>query len=288
MGGITPRNFSGRSVLRPYGGNTRAAWRGRMMRGGEIFRGDCDRRDAGNAEDRVEQCAIFGAQPVNFGTLPRDFRFQRAGVTRGRNSLPNPSKCHPQPQTVVICRKSMSRYSTHAEAGKLVVIFPRRSKAAPLVLFFACILFAAYAFWQETRGFDVFVRGGFAALLVVVFGGWLWVVAGQQELVFASTELRHRRALLGLSHTKAYKMKDIQAPRFVEALDKARLGSRHPSGIGFSCKGKNVSLCNGITQTEAKQIVGAVLHQFPELTQIWGHYAEGAPTTTEYVSLNLK
>ena len=72
------------------------------------------------------------------------------------------------------------------------------------------------------------------------------------------------------------------------SLDKARLGSRHPSGIGFTCKGKNVSLCNGITQTEAKQIVGAVLHQFPELTQIWGHYAEGVPTTTEYVSLNLK
>jgi len=147
---------------------------------------------------------------------------------------------------------------------------------------------AAYTLWEESRVLDLFGRSVFAALLVVVFCGWLWAVAGQEELLFTPTELRCRRCLFGLSDTKKYGMKNIRDPRFVAALHRARLGKRHPSGIAFTCDGKRVSVCSGITQAEAKQVVDAVLHQFPELVAIWGSYVKGIPATREHVSLNLK
>jgi hypothetical protein len=265
-------------------------------------------KSAGRRQSRESNSAgaIFAAQAVDLSAQPRDFVVQRglsacgnlhrarvscASVSfapNGRNPPPQHSKRHAQPQTDVLCRNVISRYSTHTEAGNLVVVSPRRLTAVGLLLFLSCMFLAAHAFWEEARVLDLFMRSFFAGMLVAVFCGWLWAVAGREELLFTPTELLHRRSLFGLSHMKKYRMKDIRAPRFVVALDRARLGSRHPSGIAFTCDGKHVSLCSGMTQAEAKQIVDAVLNQFPELMPIWGSYAEGTPTTREHVSLNSK
>lgn len=59
-----------------------------------------DRWDAGDAEDGIQQSAVFGAQPLDFRALPGDFRFERACILTRCNPLPDCANGHHFPSVL--------------------------------------------------------------------------------------------------------------------------------------------------------------------------------------------
>jgi len=137
-------------------------------------------------------------------------------------------------------------------------------------------------------------KGGPPPFEVVVFSflammtfGWLWEMIGTEVLTITSESLIIRSVFLGLSHAVRYEFGDIKAPHFLARV----IGRRgKPSGIVFVCNGKHIKICSGISQPKAKELVAAILCEFPRLAPVWGHYADGVPETgvDGYVSLNLR
>jgi hypothetical protein len=102
---------------------------------------------------------------------------------------------------------------------------------------------------------------------------WLWNLNGKDELKFTTSELTHRQILFGFSRTSVYVMDRITDPHFAAARTRGR--THTPSGLGFSYDGKQVRMCNQLSQKEANEIVKSVTQQFPELRDRWGSYVEG-------------
>jgi hypothetical protein len=113
---------------------------------------------------------------------------------------------------------------------------------------------------------------------------WLWNLAGVEELEFTPVNLTHRRILFGMTRSSVYRESDIQAPRFVQQTGR----DTGFSAIGFDYEGRHKYVWWFSPQSEAKEVVDAVLHHFPELAPIWRSYDDGAPETKDYVRLNLK
>jgi hypothetical protein len=130
------------------------------------------------------------------------------------------------------------------------------------------------------------VRIWFVVILALVFFDWLWNLGGKERIEFTPTELTHRRVLFGMSRMKLYKMSGIKAPCYGPSYRTGR--RRHPSGIDFTYEGKGIRLCRGVTQSEAKEIVDAVLRQFPELVPVWASYTEVVPEKTHFGTLVLR
>jgi hypothetical protein len=115
---------------------------------------------------------------------------------------------------------------------------------------------------------------------------WLWNLGGKEEFDFTKSTLTHRRILFGISRTREFWMDRIAEPHFVESRSRGK--SRTPSGLGFYYGGKEIRLGDHLTQRDAKEIVAALIRQFPELAKCWAQYAEGLPELDEDMTLNLK
>jgi hypothetical protein len=113
-----------------------------------------------------------------------------------------------------------------------------------------------------------------AELLVLVFLLWALDLGSKEVVEFTPDTLTHRSGMFGFSHTKMYHMREIQSPHFAPSKQGV-LGT--PSGLAFLYDGQEVRLCRTIKQPEAKEIVNAVLQQFPKLKFVWGSYAGGEP-----------
>jgi hypothetical protein len=115
---------------------------------------------------------------------------------------------------------------------------------------------------------------------------WLWNLCGKEELEFTACALIWKRTLLGISRNRAFRMNGIDNPHFENSRSRGK--SRIPSGIGFSCEGKELRIGDHLTQRDAKEIVAAVIRQLPELGQCWGSYTEGLRELNEDMSLDLR
>jgi hypothetical protein len=165
----------------------------------------------------------------------------------------------------------MARYSMRSEPGKLTLVVPAFDKSR-FVIISLIVLFFLFIYVRSPRPLETFARILFPIILVLSGSAWLWNLFGKEELEFTASQLTRHRVIFWRSITDVYQQADIQGPHFVVRVPGRRGRS---SSISFTCEGKTENVCSGITQSEAKQIVGAVLDQFPELTPIWGRYVEG-------------
>ncbi|MGB0036506.1 MAG: hypothetical protein WBP79_13635 [Candidatus Acidiferrales bacterium] len=179
----------------------------------------------------------------------------------------------------------MERYSAHSEPGKLLFRSPRVFNIALFLLIPLIAALIIYSLIFPSHPILLAMKVWDWIFLTVLAIAWLRNWKGKSELQFTPTELIHRDLLFGLSRTKRYKMSDIRDPRFVISTE-GRHGKR--SGIGFDYHGREIRVCPDIAQPEAKEIVAAVLQQFPELAPVWGRYVEGVPEGTDYVHLILR
>ena len=180
-------------------------------------------------------------------------------------------------------------YSISSSPDKLLIIVPRR---------FSPFLFAFVPLWIAlwiAFALKAYRSGRPQSLIALLFFGivsalftysWLWNLGGREELHFTRSALIYRRALLGISTIREFSMDRIAEPHFVQSRSAGK--SRIPSGIGFFCSGKEIRLGDHLTHRDAKEIVAALVKQFPELAERWGHYVEGLPELSEDMTLNLK
>jgi len=179
----------------------------------------------------------------------------------------------------------MPRCETHLEPGKLVFRF--HSFSTFLFFFIPAFCgFWVYAGLHQKQQPGLFFEAWsavFGAFLVCV---WVWNLTGREELEFTPRELRYRRVWFGrFARTKVYEAHRMSAPHF---LVRPWRHHRIRTAIGFTYTGKEIRVCDGIRQPEAKAVADAVLRQFPELAPIWGRYAAGVPIRSGYTVLDLK
>src|SRR6267154_4776270 len=179
-------------------------------------------------------------------------------------------------------------YSLSSAPSKVSVVIARRFNL-PFLLFFplwvtvwATLVLKGLRSGQPQSILAIILFGLVTALLAYA---WLWNLGGKEELEFTATTLTWKRALLGISRNRIFRMNRIDNPHFENSQSRGK--SRIPSGIGFSYEGKQVRFGDHLTQRDAKEIVAAVLRQLPELGQYWGSYTEGMPELDEDMSLNL-
>jgi hypothetical protein len=180
-------------------------------------------------------------------------------------------------------------YSLSSAPNKVSVVIARR-RNLPFLFFFplwvAGWVTLALKGTRNSQPQSIFgeIFSGIVTLSIAY--AWLWNLGGKEELEFTASALTYRRTLFGISHSRVFSMKRIDNPHFENSQSRGK--SRIPSGIGFSYEGKEIRVGDHLTCRDAKEIIGAVLLQLPELARYWGWYKEGFLELDEDMSLNLK
>jgi hypothetical protein len=178
----------------------------------------------------------------------------------------------------------MVRCAIHSEPGKLVFRFRPFELSVALVVPVILGGFAyALLYGKDRRSMFAFIF--FALIGAMLLHGWLWSIAGTEELEITVANLTHRRRILGFVRTKTYKVVEMSVPRF-----DVRPGSKGAvrTSIAFTYGGREIRLCESIQASEANDMMEAVLRHLPELSSAWGHYIEASPPPKGHTVLNLK
>jgi hypothetical protein len=167
------------------------------------------------------------------------------------------------------------RYTSSRAPNSLCVIVPRRFSL--ILLLFIPLWIAGWVTIALTNpsGKPQSILGllTFGLFTVFMVYRWLWNLSGKEELMFTTSELTYRRILFGISRARVFMMDGITDPHFV--APRTRGMTYTPSGLGFCYAGKQIRVCDQLTQQEANEVVKAVVRQVPELSERWGRYVEG-------------
>ena len=125
----------------------------------------------------------------------------------------------------------------------------------------------------------------FAFIGALLLYGWLWSIAGSEELEITGANLTRRRKILGFVRTETYKVAEMSVPRF--DVRPGPKGSVRTS-IAFTYGGREIRLCESIQASEANEVMAAILQHLPELNSTWGHYIEASPSPKGRTVLNPK
>lgn len=180
-------------------------------------------------------------------------------------------------------------YSVSFVSNRLSIAFRRR------LSLFMCLFYPFWAAGWITLAIAAPPQKAMPTYGLILFGcatvlfgyHWLLKLWGREELEFAPSELIYRRILLGVSRMKIFKIERIVAPHFEPSRRKGMSGGT-PSGLAFSYDGKEVRVCDGITQGEARALVSAIVQKAPEHAECWRRYEEGYPELNEFMTLDLK
>lgn len=180
-------------------------------------------------------------------------------------------------------------YTLSSAPGKVSVVVARQQNLRFLLFFPLWAAGLATLVLNGPRGVlsqPIFATIFFGLMTGIAAYAWLWNLVGKEELEFTASALMWKRTLLGISRNRIFPMNRIDNPHFENSRRSGK--ARIPSGIAFSCEGKQLRVGDHLTQRDAREIVAAILLQLPELGQLWGRYKEGLPELDESMSLNLK
>ncbi len=167
----------------------------------------------------------------------------------------------------------MARFVIRLEPEKVVVV-TRRDRKMYVVASVWAVLLCSDFLADNGRWTAHFVKIWIAEFVALMVFTGLWALGSREVMEFTPDLLTCRAGWFGFSRKKIYQMRAIQSPRYV-ASKPGILGT--PSGLGFIYDGMEVRVGDAIKQSEAQQIVIAVLQQIPKLKFVWGKYAAGEP-----------
>src|SRR6185437_1925952 len=154
----------------------------------------------------------------------------------------------------------MTRCAIHSDRRKLVFRFRPFQLGVALILPLILGGFAYVLLYGKERT-SVFGFVFFAFISAILLYGWLWSIAGTEELEITTANLIHRRRLLGFVRTKTYKVAELRFPRF-DVRTRGKGGVR--TSIAFTYGGREIRVCESIQASEANNMMAAVLRHLPE------------------------